>query len=188
MDKNKLSIRSLVDQMLVVIIVILAVGSFICGISAYNAAIFTDEEYRAYSDSLMERDAYLKCGQIGYEYGIFASMYYQYKYIENDHISTDELLKKREDHAVGEQITNAISNNFAVPINTKRDEEILKRYEKLQIHQASLERKMDFHNRFKDTMAWIGGMLSLFLIVFVLYKALMRLRGINKTSKEMSRL
>ena len=176
MDENKSSIRSLVELMLIILILVSIIGGFICGILAYNTTIFTDEENAAYSDSLMDRNTYLRLGQIGHEYGGFARIYYQYIYIYNDQKGADEMYK-RGNNSSNNQIKEAISKNFLVPINPERDEKIMNRYEQLQSARDSLERKINPRNRFKDTMAWIGGMFSLFLITFLSFIALMHLRG-----------
>jgi hypothetical protein len=50
--------------MLIILILVSIIGGFICGILAYNTTIFTDEENAAYSDSLMDRNTYLRLGQL----------------------------------------------------------------------------------------------------------------------------
>jgi len=161
-----------------IVIVLSLLGGFYCGLSALGSAFVSEEEYSDYYQSSMERDTYLKWRQIGHEYGVLTQHYYNWKYLKHSQEEADRLYEtiSSMDNGTKNIFSKAISNNFIVPIDPERDKRIIQDYERLQIKQNYLERKMDPYNRFKDVMAWLGGMFSLFLITFVSYKAFMYMR------------
>lgn len=177
-----MKIRYLIKAFLRILIVLSFLGGFLCGMSAMGSAFISDDEYGDYYNSLMERDIYFKWRQIGHEYGSFVQRYYYYNYIEHSQEETNivnDTINSFSQHK--DLFSKAIANNFAVPVDLERDKRIMRDYQRLQSKQQHIERKLDPHNRFKDTMAWIGGMFSLFFITYLCYKALMYMGRYNDT-------
>ena len=172
MDIKKKPFKFWVKSFLGIVALLSILGGVFCLSAATDSAIVSDDEYSDYYDSLMEPDTYLKQHQIGYEYGTLAGDYYYWKYIEPSQKMADSVYEAINSFNK-DMFSKAIANNFVVPVNPKRDLMIYKNYKQLQIKRNYLERKMDPHNRFKDTMAWIGGMFSLFLMAYILLKAVM---------------
>jgi hypothetical protein len=155
-----------------IILVLSGLGGLFCGLAAWESAFVSEKESSDYYDSLIEPDVYLKWRQIGREYGVYEAWYYKWKYLDHFRTLADELCNEHED-----KISKAVSSNFAVRVDLERDREIMRDYARLQMIQDKLKRKMDPNNRFKDTMAWMGGMFSLFLITYVLGKTIIFLRN-----------
>jgi len=147
------------------------VGCVICALLALGALERDDDEIAAYLDASLPADAFLIRSRIGREFGVFAATYWQYAVYEGNPRQAEailgEALRERE---IRSQIQKAQAANFYVPPDTKRDQQIMRRYSRIRERAPDLQRRTALSQRFKDMMAYIGGAAVLGFLGFHLAK------------------
>ena len=107
--------------------------------------------------------AYLEYKRIEGEYGPDAATYWSWK-VKGDEMSG--LIHKASEQIISkDSVEKAISCKFSVPVDAERDKAILQDYlRKLKVYFDNIN-KGKFTERFKNAMAWLGG-LVICLVIF----------------------
>jgi len=148
------------------------VGCVICAVIALNNLGRDDSEVADYADADLPLNAFMAYERIGHEYGTFAADYWRYAVYGSDPSSAKKILGPfLKDKDMEAQLRKATQANFQVPPDTKRDEQILRRYKSLRSRDSDLHRRTMLSQRFKDMMAYIGGAAVLGFIAYFLGKS-----------------
>lgn len=135
---------------------IFLIGAIICGFFA-AVSFFPDEnasEKIKYAE--MTLDNYLNFRHIQQEYGTLAAENWYYR-ISGLQAIADLRYKSP-------LVDRAVSAGFRVSPDPEKDAKFIKEYERLIGKYPDLVRRQDFSERFKDSMAWLGG-LAIFIFL-----------------------
>lgn len=144
------------------------IGCVICIISALESINQSESEIADRLDGELPFNAFVTYERIGHEYGVWAAWYWRAKFFDYDFLHANEVFQSSESAKI--QINEANKNNFYVPPDERRDEEIMQRYKGLQSRYPELLRLNSYNERFKDMMAYIGGAAVLGFLCFICWQ------------------
>jgi hypothetical protein len=137
-------------------------GALLCLGGAFNAiSLSTDEKADVIVYQLPE-EAFLKYRLIGDVYGSHAAEYWRYVIYERAPEHWEEIKGTAAAfptilEELGKQVQGATATEFRVSPSDARVGAILKEYDGIEARAPELIRRLSFAQRFKDTMAYIGG-------------------------------
>lgn len=149
-------------------------AALFCVVNAFNAFGLSAEEQADLAVNRLPEDAYLRFRVIGDEYGSHAAEYWRYVIYEGTPQHWAELKRiaatfPTVSDELDKQVQSATAAEFKISPSDARVHALATEYEQIQERVPELNRRLSFAQRFKDTMAYVGGASLLGVVGWMLW-------------------
>lgn len=137
--------------------VLLIVCAIICFIGSYVKLEYSADEAGDYSDAQLPFNSFVTNSRILDWYGFEAAVYWKnVEYGDTGPAQKRIITSWMADPVYSARIQKAKEADYQVPLDTRREEKIMARYQRLRSNHANLERRSTLTGRIKDALEYFA--------------------------------